>query len=183
MDKIDYKYIIPLVLIAIIVAGGLYWYKQNHNEENSNATSANASQNLDVQSSNNSNTPTAMTSQEYSAKINEIRTKVNKDFEDLASKAKYTTLFSSDEINDLINQTKTDTADGISQLQNLNLDSSLSATNQKHIESLKLLADAINAFSNYRVATDQTEAQKQYELYQYDVEQSNKIISGMTGSN
>lgn len=177
MEKIDYKYIIPLILIVIIIAGGFYWYNQNK-EENQNAQAGQIGLDADLGDSVNSTT----TSQEYSTKINEIRTKVNKDFEDLASKAKYTTLFSSDEITNLINQTKIDIADGINQLQSLKLDSTLVENNQKQLQSLNLLAESIDAFSKYRVATDQTEAQKQYELYQYDIEQSNKIIQSMTNN-
>lgn len=173
-EKITLKLIIPLVLLLLILGGGLFYWQKNKNIDNPVGTS---SQGIVLGDSNNSNSSSVIISGEnYTKKVTEVRTPINKGFEDLAEKSRYTTLFSSEEIQQIINNTRQKIEDAIKTLQTLSLDKKFTEVNNQEIKSLDLLLEAINSFDKMRQEADQTEAKRLNELYAYDIEQSNKIL-------
>jgi hypothetical protein len=188
-EKINFKQIAPLIILMLILTIGLIYYSQNKsgnaadsaNNTNGGEVTLNGSGNLQGNSIGNSgqgqNTTTVISDgTTYNAKITEIRLPVNKNFEDLSSKAKYTTLFSKEEIQNLIDDTQKKTEDAIKTLKSLKIDPKFNSANSLHLKSLELLLDSINSFEKARNSLDQTEAQKLMEQYAYDIDQSNSII-------
>lgn len=173
-EKITLKLIIPLILLFLILGGGLLYWQKNKNIDHS--TSANP-QGIVLGDSDNSPSSPAITSGEiYSQKVAAIRKSINQGFEDLAEKAKYTALFSSEEIQQIINDTRQKIEEGVKTLQNLSLDKKFNEANGQEIKSLNLLLEAINSFDKMRQEADRTEAKRLSELYAYDIGQSNKIL-------
>jgi len=133
-EKINFKQIAPLIILMLILTIGLIYYSQNKsgnaadsaNNTNGGEVTLNGSGNLQGNSIGNSgqgqNTTTVISDgTTYNAKITEIRLPVNKNFEDLSSKAKYTTLFSKEEIQNLIDDTQKKTEDAIKTLKSLKI--------------------------------------------------------------
>lgn len=172
-EKINLKFFFPLLLLIIILGAGLFIYERNKNIES--ATPAKSSG--IVLGDTTSGVSDSITDGEvYSQKINQIRQPINKGFEDLASKGKYTTLFNSGEIQKIIDDTRSKIESGLETVEHLNIDSKFEEDNKKHLESLNLLLEAIKAYDQSGKTADRTEAQRLRELYAYNIDQSNKIL-------
>lgn len=184
MSKISLKTLIPLViLLVVLITGAIYYTRQNDDEKNVALDSSNNS--LGIVLGNNDSASTADLSNDldkitvgktYTAKISEIRQPINQGFQDLSEKAKYTTLFSQEEIQNIIDETRKNIESGIDTLKNLALDKKFQTANDQHLQSLNLLLEAINSYDSARQQTDKKEAQRLSELYSYDIEQSNNIL-------
>lgn len=192
MHTISYKTTIPLVVLLVLLCGGVYLYQKNSDDSNqlaSSSTSADLNSSSDssgiVLGDNSSasslakDANTITDGQTYNAKITEIRKPINQGFQDLSEKAKYTTLFPSEEIQRIIDDTRKNIESGIDTLTNLSIDEKLRTANDLHIKSLNLLLEAINSYNNARQQTDKKEAQRLSELFSYDIEQSNNILKNI----
>jgi len=180
MENNNLKLILPLFILIFIGAGLVVFYNRNKQSSTSTKNSNNSSEGIVLGSSTdnaNSNGDTVTSAEQYNQLILGLRTPINKGFEDLSSKAKYTTLFPQEEIQKIISDTQNNISNAINQLTNLNIDSRFSTANSKHLQSLNLLLEAINSYEKAKKESDKKEAQRLSELFSYDIEQSNKIIS------
>lgn len=178
----DIKKTIPLLILVIVAGIGLVLINKQNSSTDIAPTkiAANDAGGIVLGDSSN-NKPIANPSaiadgQTYNSKVLEIRKPINQGFQDLSEKAKYTTLFPSEEIQKIIDDTKKNIESGIDTLTNLSIDEKLRTANDLHIKSLNLLLEAINSYNNARHETDKKEAQRLSELFSYDIEQSNNIL-------
>lgn len=184
MNKIDFKFIAPIILLLIIIVAGIYFYQKNNQDVSKNQLS-----NIDsggiILGDQTNDTPTNDTPTNsdqitegalYNQKVLELRQAVNKGFEEISEKGKYKTLFNADDMQKLVNETRTSIENSIAELEKINIADKLQSANDKHLESLKLLLEAINAYDNSKKTNDKTEAQRLSELFQYNIEKSNNIL-------
>lgn len=182
MNKLDIKYIVPLVLLLIILGGGIYYYQQKDQISNSQSNSSVADQNQGIvlgENSANTASEAIADASVYSQNVLAIRQPINQGFEDLTEKSKYTNLFSSEDIQQVIDETRIKIEEGMQKLENWSIAETLRSANNKHLESLKLLLEAINAYDQSQKTEDKKEAQRWRELYAYNIEQSNKILKNI----
>jgi hypothetical protein len=163
---------LPLAFTVLVIAAGLYYYKNN--SENTQPANNSGGQSQIMGTSTDS---AAMSDyNEYSIKVLDVRSPINKNIEDLMSKTKYSTLFDKETVIKQANDIKSAVESGIKTLENLKLNTSLKAINQKQISSLKLLDEAMDAYIAFQNTEDKTEQQKQSELVSYKIDESNKQI-------
>lgn len=172
---------LPLAFTLLIILGGLYYYQKN-SEQNTKTVNNTAGQPQVLGTSSTNNSPVMSNYNEYSAKVLEIRTPINKGVEDLISKTKYSTLFDKDTLTKEANDVKTSINSGIKTLKELSLNATLAAVNQKQIRSLELINEAMDAYIALQNAEDSTEKQKQSELVSYKIDVSNKEIQTSSAS-
>lgn len=185
-NQSNIKTIIPLVVMALVIAGGLiYWQKNNQSQENKLASSHTDQGGIVLGDYNQTNQPVNNNSSgasDYAKFISDTRAPINAGFEELMEKSKYTSLFNQDDIQKIIDDTRAKTEKALEDIKNISLAENLKLTNDKHIQSLNFLLEAINAYDRYRQETDKKEAQKQKELFDYSVNQSNKVLKEIPGA-
>ncbi|EKD56979.1 MAG: hypothetical protein ACD_58C00035G0007 [uncultured bacterium] len=184
MGKNDIKYIFPIIILLIIISGGLYY--NNQNKVTSSSTNTNVASNDQGGIVLGDDTTGASTGSDqitegalYNQKVLSLRQTVNKGFEDISAKSKYTTLFTADDMQKLINDTRSNIENAISELDKINIADKLRDANNKHLESLKLLLEAISAYDSSKKTDNKTEAQRLTELYAYNIDKSNTILKGI----
>ena len=110
-EKFDFKLIFPLIILLIILGGGIFYYQNNSaidKKDNSNQESGIAlGEAAGVQEKD-----LIADGEIYAAKILEIRKPINEGFESLADKVKYTTLFDSNEIQGIVDNTRNKIKEG-----------------------------------------------------------------------
>lgn len=176
-ENINFKQFIPLILLALVLIGGIYYWQ---NQKSDNSSPIKSSGVVLGDAANQAAVSKITDSQTYSNKINELRSPINKNFEDLASKVKYPALFTADDIQKIINDARSKIEGAITTLQNLPIDAKFNATNQEELRSFNLLLEAINSFDQARKTSDKTESQRLTELYAYDIDQSNNILKNIS---
>lgn len=182
------KQIIPLIILILILIGSIYYWQKTKTQENLQQKSASDQSTIDISKKEpvvlSGNTIIESNSQisdgtVYLKEITTIRKPVNDNLTDLNEKFKYRTLFTDEEIGADIKQEKDLIQAAISQVKNLNIDSKFTEANNAQLESLDYLAKSLDALDKAFHATNQQEAQKQQDLYGYNLEQSNKVITNL----
>lgn len=170
------RILLPLFVLLILLCIGIIYYnsqKKNDNQtQNSNPTV------LGIKNDKNN----TISNDEYLKTVSNIRQPINKKIEDLIPKLKYSTLFQSEEIVNNANEIKGMIDQGLQKLSGLNISSDSKQTNDKQIESLNDLKDAVNALIAMEKTADKTEKQKQLELFNYKIEESNRAIQNNNSS-
>lgn len=166
-------YFMPIILIILIIVGGIYYFYQKKNQpeaaiksEGGQAAVMGEKEDKQVISSSNI----------YINKVLEIRRPLNEKIEELLPKTKYKTLFEKEELIKEAKECKTMVAEGKKTLEELDLSTELQAINKKEIQSLEFLDEAMNAYLTFQNSDNPQEKQKQLELVNYKIDQSNKVI-------
>lgn len=185
--EIQFKHlVIPIILVIALVAGVFFYQKQNSNNKKTTIDNSNYNPNdtggiilgdQNVSSADNSSRITD--GNIYATKINSIRSPIIKDVNELNSRMKYKTVFDNSAIISFINEVIAKNQAGIDQIRNLNLDPKFSTANQKNIQSLEKISESLTALKKSYQIEDKTEAQKQRELYAYNLEQSDSVYKGI----
>ena len=164
---------IPIILIVIISLLGLGYYFNNKNKLDDNTTNGGNAEVLGAKTNQ-----AEISVSDYTKKITDIRQPINKKIEDLMPKLKYTTLFQTNDIISSAEEIRGMIQQGLQTLNGLNISADLKSTDGKQVESLTYLKDAMDALIAMEKATDKTEKQKQLELFNYKIEESNRVIQG-----
>lgn len=183
IKKIHLHLIIMSFLTLIVIGGIIYYFINNNQTESKKITGGEVATILEGNGSNNNSQPLISSQNAYMVEVLDIRGSINKNIEELISQSKYPTLFQKDEMIGKAENIKSDIAKGIERLKKLNLTSDLQTLNKNHIKSLELLNEAMDAYIAMQNANDQTEKQKQSELFSYKIEESNKAIQSQSGAN
>lgn len=179
-------HIIPLVIVAIILAGGIYyWQKNNQTETPVNTTSMNANNNvagnaaiLGDSSEQSSGTASIDDGQTYLAKIAEIRKPINDTFTDLNDKMKYPNLFPEDVIINLSYEIAKKIDEGIQKIEQLDISTRYKEANSQEIDSLNTLKDALVALDkSYNPNNENAKIDR--EEFGYKIDQSNSILKNI----
>ena len=186
-------YIIVGILILGLILGSIYYYTTKEEETIETIKTINDKDNAgivlgdedsqtqtDISTSTTAAKSTKITSGEvYLAKINEIRKPINDKFDDLNAKMKYKTLFTDEDAQQAIDDLTNLINESMETITNLPIDKKFQAANEKEIESLTLLSEAMDAFQKLYVSTDQEEKTKLNDIYSYKVDQSNKVLENV----
>jgi len=173
---------LPIAFTVLIIGTGIYFYNKNKTNASAQNTS-NGGVGMIAGVSNSINASTITNYNEYMVKVLDVRSPINKKIEDILSKSKYKTLFDKNTMISETNDIKKMINDGIVTFNNLSLSAELTALEQKQVESLSLLNEAMDAYIAFQNATDQTEQQKQSELMSYKIDQSNALIQNNSSNN
>lgn len=175
-------HIIPLVLVAIILAGGIYYWQKNTRLDNNIATinsiSKPNSEGLVLGDSNDDKTSSINDGQVYLSKISEIRKPINDNFSDLTDKMKYPNLFPKEEVLKIINEIEQKINEGINVLNKLSVADKYQDVNKKEIESLNLLKESLDYLRKSYDAGNKN-AQADREAFAYKIDQSNNILKNI----
>ena len=186
-------YIIIGILILGLIFGSIYYYTSREEESIEQIKEISKGNNsgivlgdADSQTQTNNNTTvtnnkngTITTGEVYLAKINELRKPINAGFDDLNAKMKYKTLFTDEDAQKAIDDLTKMINDSLETVKNLKIDAKFKEANEKEIESLTLLSEAMDAFQKLYVSTDQDEKTKLNDIYSYKIDQSNNILNNV----
>ncbi|MCL5795516.1 MAG: hypothetical protein M1338_04105 [Patescibacteria group bacterium] len=184
--EIKTVHIIPLVLVAIILAGGIYYWQKNNNQANiasapTTKTTSSDSSGIVLGDSNEAvTTKTAAINdgQTYMAKIAEIRKPINDAFTDLTDKMKYPNLFPNDQIMQLLIDINKKINSGIEQISKLDIAAKYQETSKSEIESLNLLNESLVSLKkSYQIGNANAQADR--EAFAYKIDQSNNILKNI----
>lgn len=188
-----YYYALPAILILFLIGGGLYYYNQKKVSVSSTTTNTKTTDNtngislgsdtttqggsqINPNNSNNTSAKSISDPNEYLYNVSNIRVPINKKIEELLPKLQYTTLFTKDDIINGANEIKTMIDDGKNTLSNLKIIPSFKPSNDKEIESLGFLTEAMDALIAYKNSEDQNEQKKQSELLNWKISESNRVL-------
>ena len=187
MSKIN-QFIIPIILLLFITGGGIYYFNNQKTLKNETTSSkgtnggpivlgASSSDGTSIPNNVSDNGPKVISdSNEYMYKISEIRVPINKKIEELTPKLQYKTLFTKDQIIKDANDTKNMINTGIATLTDMKISPTLKTVNDKEIESLKFLIEAMDALIAFENSSDQNDQQLQSEKLNYMISESNRVI-------
>lgn len=185
------KYLIPLIILVVILTGGVYYYQKQNSKENSLITSGYIFNNESGESSGialgdtdtndtDSNSSEVITSGEvYVSQINLIRSEIIKDVNELNSRMKYKSVFDDNSIVGYIGEILEKNKNAINKLKDLKIDPRFNEVNKKQVESLEKITESLVALRKSYTIDDKIEAQRQKELYAYNLEQSDSIYKSI----
>lgn len=177
--EIKTVHIIPLVIVAVILAGGIYYWQKNTQLESTHNIAGNSNtEGIVLGENSDSDTSSVNDGQTYLSKISEIRKPINDNFSDLTDKMKYPNLFPKDEIIKLNNETEQKIDKGISAINNLSISDKYQDANKKEIESLNLLKESLEYLRKSYDANNKN-AQADREAFAYKIDQSNNILKNI----
>jgi hypothetical protein len=183
MNTNNLKTFVPPILLVIIIIGGVIYYNKNQTNDTSSTKISSADPGGIVLGDNTTKTSTSSSQitegAVYNQKVLSLRQSVNKGFEDISAKSKYTTLFTAEDMQKLINDIRSNIENAIAELEKIDIANKFRDANNKHLESLNLLLGAINAYDDSKKTDNKTEAQRLSELYAYNIDQSNTILKNI----
>jgi len=190
MNKNNLLFILPAVIILIVL--GIYYYnysKPSSKNDNSSKAGEAAVLGTNTGTSVSNDEPAITDSNQYFYQVSDVRVPINKKIEELLPKLQYTTLFDKDQMISGAEEIKKMLNDGINTFNGLKLSSTLQAVNKKEVESMQYLIEGMDAIIALENTDDQKEKQKQNELLNWKINESNRVLneiqkdsSGSSGS-
>lgn len=191
--QIKFKQLIIPIILTIALTGGLFYYQRQNQKtkiptNNSPATEKNSgivlgnndsTNNNSIEFGNSTDNSTITSGEIYATRINQIRNDIIKDINELNSRMKYKTVFDDNAIISYSNEVLQKNQSGIDKIKALNIDPKFSVANKKNIESLEKISESLTALKKSYTLENKTEAQKQRELYAYNLEQSDSVYKGI----
>lgn len=170
-------HVIPLVILAFLIAGGVYYYQKNSSQkvESSPSSNSNVVSVLGASDSASTNVDVINDSQTLANKFGEFKKPVNDAFADLADKMKYQNLFPAEEIIKFSNEIDDKINLAVKNLNDLKIAEKFVPAKEKYQQSLTLLKESLESLrKSYDPNNKNAKADR--EEFGYKIDQSNKIL-------
>jgi len=195
MNNINVKSLVVPIILIILIGGAIFYFTKNKNtsaqpEESNNSLDFNSTIDVNDPLSGSSNVVSTFNDEQkdqvisdgdvYVSAIVAIRKPINQGFEDINQKLKYKTIFTDEDTKKAATDLKTLIAKAIDDIKKLKIDKKLDEANQKELESLTLLNEAVDDFAQMMYSVENEEKQKFYDLYNYKIDQSNSVLNNIS---